>query len=282
MVKRSLLKWLAILLLLMVSIIYLSNNWIKINFAYIELDNLPESMDGFRIVLLSDLHDSEFGKNQKNLIEIVHQQSPDIIVFVGDLVEDQRSDIDGAMNLMNELSQIAPVYFVEGNHDLLRDVKDAECGLAEKLRQNGVTYLFNTWTTVERNGSSFNLVGIGDLFCGRARLEQATRGLPPGRATILLSHNPKILPEAPDRGIDLVLAGHNHGGQVRLPFCPALIAPPGEWLPRYDSGLYWERQCPMYLTRGLGYTTMIFDTGFRFFNRPEVAVIVLQHATAIE
>ncbi|HWP96458.1 MAG TPA: metallophosphoesterase [Syntrophomonadaceae bacterium] len=252
-------------------VIWASDHWIRCTHTQICLEGLPSELCGFRIVLLTDLHDAEFGLEQVDLLNTVARQKPDIIVFAGDLLDSKFSDVQKALNFMEKLGSIAPVYFVEGNHDFSTG-KTLDCPLSQKLKAVGVIYLFNNWVCIERNGQSIILAGVGDQHSRRDRLDQALQGRPANLPCILLSHNPGIFLQAAEKDVNIVLAGHNHGGQIRLPLLPALYAPGQGVLPRYDSGLYREGNSCLYLSRGLGHTSIL---NFRFFNRPEVAVIVL-------
>lgn len=250
------------------ALIWASNKWIKVNRVVLRIKHLPRAFEGYKIVLLSDLHDSSFGRGQERLLQAVARQRPDLIAFVGDLIEGERSNIEKALQFMADLNDIAPVYYVEGNHELS---SNKSAFLFEGLKQRGISRLFNNWAVIALNNEQIIIAGVGDGW-GRCRLDMALEGKTPGNQCILLAHNPSILAQAARHGVDLVLAGHHHGGQIRLPFLPALLAPSWEIFPRFDSGVYREGRCQMYLTRGLGHTGPI---NFRFFNRPEVALIVL-------
>ena len=237
--------------------------------------DLPEGFDGCRIAVLSDLHGAEFGENNQELFTAVAQESPDYIVYLGDLEDHYRGPAAGyAETVAVGLTTIAPTYYVTGNHEWgIGDVP----ALKETLAAHGVTVLSNQFTTLERNGDTLVLAGIDDPngYADQKTPEElaaevyAAYGDP---FWVLLAHrNDRFAEQYSLLGADLVLSGHGHGGIIRLPFTDGLLSTDRTFFPSYTAGLYEENGSCLFVTRGLGNS----GPTFRLFNRPEVAVLTL-------
>ena len=237
--------------------------------------DLPEGFDGCRIAVLSDLHGAEFGENNQELFTAVAQESPDYIVYLGDLEDHYRGPAAGyAETVAVGLTTIAPTYYVTGNHEWgIGDVPE----LKETLTAHGVTVLSNQFTTLERNGDTLVLAGIDDPngYADQKTPEElaaevyAAYGDP---FWVLLAHrNNLFTPQYSLLGADLVVSGHGHGGIIRLPFTDGLLSTDRTFFPSYTAGLYEENGSCLFVTRGLGNS----GPTFRLFNRPEVAVLTL-------
>ncbi len=238
--------------------------------------DLPPGFDGCRVVVLGDLHSTFFGEKNKPLLEAVEAQEPDYIFLVGDLLDAFR---DVPENYAEEtaagLTAIAPTYYVTGNHEwALGDVPE----LKEALEAQGVTVLSNRFVTLERNGDTAVLAGIDDPN-GYADQKSPETVAEEVRAAwgdpfwMLLAHRNDHFPEQYSLlGADLVISGHGHGGVIRLPFTDGLVSTDRTFFPSYTAGLYEENGSTQFVTRGLGNT----GPSFRLFNRPEVALLILQ------
>ena len=235
---------------------------------------LPEAFSGFRIAQVSDLHNAEFGEDQQDLVRMLKETDPDCIVLTGDLVDSRRTRIDVAVAFAEQAVQIAPTYYVTGNHEARISGYGA---LKQGLESAGVTVLEKERVELEREGETIALWGIHDpgFFAGEEEsvlaeqlsdLAQAGDGY-----TILLAHRPEFFSVYVQAGVDLVLSGHAHGGQIRLPFVGGLIAPGQGLFPEYDAGLYTEGDTHMVVSRGIG--NSVFP--FRVNNRPEIVVVTL-------
>ena len=240
---------------------------------------LPAAFDGFRLVQVSDLHNASFGEGNAELLERVEQAQPDCVALTGDLVDSRHTDVDTALSFAREAAKIAPTYYVTGNHEArLEDLEQLLTGLEEA----GVTILQNESILLEREGQSIVLAGVEDpsfhddplLHDTEGIWERNLESLSPeeGRYTILLSHRPDFFDLYEKLGFDLVLTGHAHGGQFRLPGVGGLWAPGQGLFPEYDAGLYQQGGTAMAVSRGLG--NSLFP--FRVNNRPEIVAITLQ------
>ncbi len=236
---------------------------------------LPPGFDGCRVVVLSDLHSAQFGRDNETLLETVAEQSPEYIFLVGDLLDQYRPLPEGyAASIAAGLSAIAPTYYVTGNHEwALGDVP----ALKKALTENGVTVLSNQAVTLERSGDTIVLAGIDDPngYADQKSPETLAAEIAQKWGDpfwILLAHrNGRFAGQYSLLGADLVVSGHAHGGIIRLPFTDGLISHDLKLFPSYTAGLYCEDGATLFVTRGLGNS----GPSFRLFNRPEVAVLTL-------
>ncbi|MBN2850742.1 MAG: metallophosphoesterase [Erysipelotrichaceae bacterium] len=239
-------------------------------------ETIPSGFNDFRIVQLSDLHNTGFGVNQRDLLRKIDEAHPDIIVITGDLVDRYVTNVDLAMDLVEGAIKIAPVYYVGGNHEArLEDPEE----FFKKLEAGGVTILHDKRIALKRGGSSIDLLGLSEpifglAYEGTSDLRETLRRLTETTTTftILLSHHSENLDIIADYQIDLVFSGHAHGGQVRIPFLmDGLIAPDQGFFPKFTSGIYQDRNTKEIVSRGLGNSIL----PFRVFNRPELVVVTL-------
>ena len=238
---------------------------------------LPPAFDGLRIVELADLHGRVFGRGSRRLLAAVRRAEPDLICIDGDLF-DEHTDLAMLPPLLRGLCAIAPVYYVTGNHEWrvpgLR-------GILAQMRACGVTVLQDDWRVLRRGEDALIVAGTDDP-CGPAERKTPAELIADIRAEageaaflLLLAHRNDQLPQWSALGVQAVLAGHCHGGVVRLPFVGGLFGTDRRLFPAWDAGLYRQGETAMYVSRGLGYT----NVHFRLFNRPEVAMIVLRRGS---
>ena len=258
------------------------NTALEVNEYEIVSDRIPQGFDGFRVAQVSDLHNAEFGEGNSKLISLLSQANPDIIVLTGDLIDSRRTDIEIALDFVRQAVQIAPVYYVSGNHEArVYEYEDLKMGLAE----GGVIVLEDQKVQITREGESITLMGIDDpsfqedyLFGDSesvARQEIDNLHSKSDGYTILLSHRPELFDLYAETGMDLVFSGHAHGGQFRLPFVGGLVAPNQGFFPEYDAGLFSEGSTTMIVSRGVGNSII----PIRFNNRPEIVVAELKPVT---
>lgn len=259
--------------------LYLQNNMITTTNITVQSSNLPKTFNGYKIVHLSDLHNKTFGKGQKSLIRKIKKTKPDLIVFTGDLIDSRRYNEEPSIKLMKEITKIAPVYYVSGNHEG-RSGKFNE--LEKGLLESGVNVLRNTNKIIKRGEESIYIIGIDDPVLHHFDsyrddtinniIEVATDNIPNKDGfKILLSHRPEAFSLYSRYGMNLIFSGHAHGGQIRLPFIGALIAPHQGLFPKYTSGKYTQGLSAMIVSRGLG--NSLFPQ--RLFNRPEIILVEL-------
>lgn len=237
---------------------------------------LPEGFDGCVIVQLSDLHGAEFGEGNKDLTGRVRELEPDYIFLTGDLQDRYRQTPRSySTDLGRTLSEIAPTYFVTGNHEwAFRDVRE----LKRELEEAGVTVLTNEYVPLTRNGERILLAGIDDPngFADQKtpeELAEELRGAEPDAFWVLLAHRNNYFEKEYSRlGADLVVSGHGHGGLIRLPFTDGLVSVERSLFPSYTAGFYRANGEDLFVSRGLGNS----GRTFRLFNRPEIAVLTLK------
>ncbi len=233
--------WLSVLIFIVIIgiIIVGSDAWIRVNIVYLQSSSLPRTFDGVRIVHLSDTHNNPWISGDR-LCDQVRMERPDMIVFTGDLLDGGPGVIEErkrALALIDGLADIAPVYFVSGNHDYW--IRDWDRFFRE-IEARGAQVLDNKAISLVQGGQEIYIAGVSDPFTGRDDLAGALEGIPKQEFSVLLSHSPQLFETAASLGTDLVLTGHYHGGQIRIPFMRAIYAPGGGFFPRYDSGLYQQ------------------------------------------
>lgn len=267
----------AILLALIIWIIW-GNTALELNTYTVTSDKLPEAFDGYRIAHISDLHNTEIGANNEKLISMLKNAEPDMIAITGDLIDSRNTNVETALQFAEKAIKIAPCYYVSGNHEArVSEYEELKSGLTEL----GVIVLEDERTEIEISGEKISLLGVDDpslqtdyLFGDSATvIQNKLQGLvvDGNIYTILLSHRPELYEVYTESKVDLVLSGHAHGGQFRLPFVGGLVAPNQGFFPKYDSGLYSEDNTNMIVSRGIGNSIL----PFRFNNRPEVILIEL-------
>ena len=241
--------------------------------------NIPKSFDGYRIAQISDLHNAEFGDRNEKLIEMLQKAEPDIITITGDLIDSSKTDINIALAFAEEAVQIAPTYFITGNHEAMVSAQEY-ADLEKVLLEAGVNVLHDKEIVLEQNEERLLLIGIDDpAYADRPSdvgvsmdSETINELFTTEGYRILLSHRPEYFDQYVEAEVDLVLSGHAHGGQFRLPFVGGLVAPGQGLFPAYDSGLYSENKTSMVVSRGIGNSII----PMRFNNRPEVVMIELR------
>lgn len=250
---------------------------------------VPEQFDGFRVTQISDLQSELFGKHQKNLLNATAETKPDIIVFTGDLLDRNHTNYEVSLTAIRGLVKIAPVYYVNGNHELaLPEQRMRE--FYEELRQMGVTILFDETAVLTRDGQQIYLLGISEYTLYESKeatnrtstaydpsvindmIDHLTKDLAKKDLTVMLAHEPQFLDTYAHEKVDLIFAGHAHGGQIRLPFTEGLFAPGQGTMPKLTSGMHERDHTTMVISRGLG--NSVFP--FRFLNRPEIVVVDLK------
>ena len=268
----------AILLIAIVFLIVWGNTAIKLNTYTVKSEKTPEALKGYRIAHVSDLHNTKIGDSNEKLLKILEEAEPDIIAITGDIIDSRKTDVDVALHFAKEAVKIAPCYYVSGNHEARTSEYDE---LKSGLVELGVAVLENASVEIEHNGEKILLIGLDDpsfkadyLFGDEESVVRSCLSeLIPSedRFTLLLSHRPEMFDTYADFGIDLVLSGHAHGGQFRLPFIGGVVAPNQGFFPEYDAGLYTKGSTNMIVSRGIGNSII----PFRINNRPEIILIEL-------
>lgn len=246
----------------------------------LRLPRLPQAFDGYTILQVSDLHMSRMGRREKIVRSLIEAIGPvDMVAVTGDLVHTQRG-IAPFLELAQAFQARDGAYAIFGNSEHKNGVRPY--AFAKTLASNTIRPLLNRHILITRGDAQLAVAGVDDPVNDLDRLPVALRGIPEGLCTLLLMHSPDGIAEAVVYGVDLVLSGHTHGGQVRFPLIGAPYT--HSYLGRrMSSGLYAGRglrrvvgirpgRTQLYVSRGIG----ISGLALRFLTRPEVAVITLR------
>ena len=267
----------AILTLLIIWIAY-GNTDLEIYKYNVKSEDIPSEFDNFRIVQISDLHNAEFGENNEKLLLMLKQADADIIAITGDMIDSRNTDIDVAISFAQKAVNIAPVYYVNGNHE------SRVLGEYEKLKQGltdaGVTILENSSADITIGDETISLIGINDPTLRMELVDdtmeqniahQLVSVIPDNdNYKVLLAHRPEYF-DVYAGNVDLVLSGHAHGGQFRIPFIGGLVAPGQGFFPEYYEGSHIKENTEMIVSRGIGNSII----PFRINNKPEIIVAEL-------
>ena len=267
----------AILTLLIIWIAY-GNTDLEIYKYNVKSEDIPSEFDNFRIVQISDLHNAEFGENNEKLLLMLKQADADIIAITGDMIDSRNTDIDVAISFAQKAVNIAPVYYVNGNHE------SRVLGEYEKLKQGltdaGVTILENSSADITIGDETISLIGINDPTFRMELVDDTTEQniahqlvnvIPDNdNYKVLLAHRPEYF-DVYAGNVDLVLSGHAHGGQFRIPFIGGLVAPGQGFFPEYYEGSHIKENTEMIVSRGIGNSII----PFRINNKPEIIVAEL-------
>lgn len=267
----------AILILLIIWIAY-GNTDLEIYKYNVKSEDIPSEFDNFRIVQISDLHNAEFGENNEKLLLMLKQADADIIAITGDMIDSRNTDVDVAISFAQKAVNIAPVYYVNGNHE------SRVLGEYEKLKQGltdaGVTILENSSADITIGDEAITLIGINDPTFRMDIVDdtmeqniahQLVNVIPDNdNYKVLLAHRPEYF-DVYAGNVDLVLSGHAHGGQFRIPFIGGLVAPGQGFFPEYYEGSHIKENTEMIVSRGIGNSII----PFRINNKPEIIVAEL-------
>lgn len=246
---------------------------------YIITSDKLKAGESIRIVLIADLHSHIYGKDQTKIVSLIKKQKPDIIALAGDIADDE-VPIEGTEQFLKGLSGFAPIYYVTGNHEFWsKDIKN----IKDIIGKYDVTILENEYREIGVNNTDIVIGGIDDSDV--AKYEKAGFDLKremdnnfleltdkPG-FKILLAHRPELIELYKNYSFDLVLSGHSHGGQVRIPFIlNGLFSPNQGWFPEYAGGKYRHDSLTHIVSRGVSYNPILP----RIFNPPEVVVIDIE------
>ena len=259
--------------------LYDSNRFVVVQHAFCD----PRIRRKVRAVVLADLHDKQFGKDNSRLLEAIKEQKPDIILIAGDVITAKPGrKTDKAVAFLKELSGQYPVYYANGNHEhrlkLYPDVYGDKAEEYEKSLQSiGISRLVNSHAALADAGITVYGSEIDKLFYRRFHvahmeedyLEKLIGKKDENSFGVLIAHNPDYFPQYAAWGADLVLSGHVHGGMVRIPGWKGIVSPAVRLFPKYDGGLFYEGKSTMLLSRGLGMHTI----PIRLFNPGELIVV---------
>lgn len=258
------------------------NTALQATYITVETDKLSDTFQGFRIAQISDLHNAQFGENNHKLLTMLRNTQPDIIAITGDVADANKTDIDVAISFAEEAMKIAPCYYVTGNHEAA--IGDAEYEKLENgLKLAGVVVLRDEVIEMTHEENIIRLIGVDDpSFAMRSDRYSAPEMIMTSKLnslmedeekyTVLLSHRPELFEVYGNTQVDLVLSGHAHGGQFRLPFIGGVVAPNQGVFPKYDAGIFIDGNTHMVVSRGIGNSII----PLRINNRPEIVVVDIE------
>lgn len=234
----------------------------------------PKLTAEVRLAVVTDFHSSD---NADDVVAMVASCAPDAVLLVGDLFDDdtQNRPTERTLSLMRQLSALYPCYYVSGNHEAWTGEMDA---LYQQTEEAGVTVLRMSSGVLTVRGQRIALCGVPDpyemVFSGapdtEEQLRQALEDVDSADFTVLLAHRPELLAKYAQFPLDLVVSGHAHGGQVRIPgVLNGLYAPNQGWFPKLAGGAYTQDGTTLIVSRGLAVRTRLP----RIFNRPEVVLV---------
>lgn len=222
-----------------------------------------------RIVMLSDLHGSVYGENQVDLINAIKKQKPDIIVFAGDILVEDLPHL-GPIMLLEGIAGLYPRYASAGNHELKTDDKTA---CKKVFRDYGVTVVDSEHHTITVNGQTMDICALEDPYAGHEEFQRqisVLKNFKSDHFSLLISHHAEFVDLYKKMDFDLILSGHAHGGQWRIPYVLNGVFAPGQgFFPKYAGGLYSYNNTTQIVGRGLVKYYVIP----RIFNRPELVVV---------
>lgn len=229
---------------------------------------IPEELSGMRLLILSDFHGKSFGKNEEKLLSKISDCNPDIIIFLGDAIDETHTN-ENLTLLLQGLSekQFQKIYAITGNHEF-----DPAAPLAELYQiydDYGVKLLDGEKLVLKGSSSAIEIRGF-QYQKNRGKIEMV--GANENSFSILLYHSPDIFVANSFLNYDLVLSGHSHGGIIRLPFLGGLISNDGSLFPKYDAGVFKDGNSEMIVSRGLGDASIP-----RYNNPPEIVCVTLEH-----
>lgn len=258
--------------------------WIVLADMTVELEkvdyynaDLPAEFYGYRILCISDFHDS-FYFDQVG--QIVNDEQPDIVLFLGDMTELSHDSWNNTIYLLQTIRDDIPMYGVLGNHEVLSpDVQE----ITKDLQRNGLQILNNDKITLTRDGASIDLVGVRDItddddgqYADSWLVEQMRvyldTAIEPNQFTLVACHRASLYPLLSDMPGELMLSGHIHGGVVRLPKVGGVFDVDGSLFPDYDKGFYDEGEMELFVSSGCDF----LPTKLRVFNSPSVTLLTLK------
>jgi len=240
----------------------------------IAIDNWPRELDGLRIAVLADIHADDWfvdDKKLRTIVERTNQLQPELIVILGDYMSrdghvTRRVEPEHFAAILKELHAPLGVYSVLGNHDWWY----SGILVRRSLEKNGIQVLENEVIHFDARGTQLWLVGLADLWTRRQAVADTVAMVPEGKPFIALTHNPDIFPNLPQR-VPLLLAGHTHGGQVRLPIIGSIVES-SDYGDRYVMGHVFENNHHLFVTTGIGTSIM----PVRFGVPPEIVMLTVK------
>ena len=266
--------------------VWMSSNWLTVNQFAVSLKNCKSAV---KVVVISDLHDHEFGKENQKLIDLIYEQRPDIVLMDGDMLNQDSDSSEVPIHLVEILSKEFPVYYAWGNHEIAY-MENNHAELQQELEEAGAVVLEEKYEDITVRDQKIRIGGMYEYAFGTDEKTGENKALAATQEVqdflkdfqntdnlkLMMSHRPDsfVFGDASQTwDVDLVISGHNHGGQVVFPVLGGLYGGDQGWFPEYIHGLYRKDAMQLFVTSGLGSDKQILP---RFNNRPEIAVLELQ------
>lgn len=278
MKKKKVILIIITLIIIFSLFFYYENNFLLVTNYKIVDNNIPQEFNNYKIIQISDYHNTKNKLLNSKLIKTIKKENPNFIVITGDLIDASKTDINQAINLIKNINY-KKVFYVAGNHEASTESYKE---LKELLEENKVTILDNKIEIIKEKSKEINLIGIGDpsfytneLINDSDIIKKEIESISYNKDnySILLSHRPEQIDKYTEEKINLVLTGHAHGGQIRLPFIGGLVAPNQGLFPKYTNGIHKKDKTTMIISRGIGNSILLL----RINNRPELVVITLKN-----
>ena len=246
--------------------ILITNDIVVVSRYFISSKTIPEDFDNYKILQISDFH-SNYRLINKT-VKTIKREKPNIIVITGDLI-DRYESFDNIKKFLNMIKDIAPIYYVSGNHEIYykRFIK-----LKKILAKLNVKVLENKSVSLKLK-NNINLIGINDISYNKKNIIKVIKSLiKENEYNILLSHRPEIFEKYVESKVDLVFTGHAHGGQFRIPLIGGVYAPGQGIFPKYTSGVYEKNETKMIVNRALGDSGIVI----RINNMRDIVLVTLK------
>lgn len=287
--KRYKILFIFIIVIFVITAFMLGDLWISSNYIVIRNFTTVISKENgkmIRAVIISDLHDHEFGSNNKNLVEKIVETDPDVIFMDGDMLNENSEDSSVPCDLIEQVKDVAPVYYALGNHENAY-ISNGHPELISQLEESGAVVLDKTYVDIDVDRAQIRLGGMYEYAFGLNGNNEAMAASADriaflqdfqntDRLKIMLSHRPDsfIFGDASKVwDVDIVISGHDHGGQVVLPFLGGVFGGDQGYFPEYVHGLYEKDNFQIFITSGLGSNKQKLP---RFNNPPEIAVLNIE------
>lgn len=257
--------------LLIIVDVYFETHFPKVETVTLQTDKMPAG-ESLKILQVSDVHGMIFRNNNQDFLQMIREQDADVIALTGDLVDDSTREFGAIFTFVESLVKINQnVLYISGNHEWRHPLREE---ILAGLEARDVVMLNNAHTQVKKGDLVFNVVGVDDPSTGHEDLQLAYEGVnTEGYYTVLLAHAPELIFRQSVIPADLILSGHTHGGQVRLPFVGAVVAPGQGFFPKYDKGVFpLEHGTTLYIDSGVG--TSVWP--LRFMNRSQITLLTIQ------
>lgn len=275
LIKKKHILYMAIVILIVLALLAFDVR-LKVVRYTINSDKIKKPI---RIALVTDLHSCKYGDGQKTLIDAVNKEDPDLVLLGGDIFDDEIPD-ENTKVFLSAMAKDYPCYYVTGNHEYWSMRSDE---MLSWLREHGIEDIGGKIIRTNINANDINISGLNDpdqaRYTGsgigmKAELDEITKDVDASTFSVLLTHRPSFVNLYKDRGYDLILAGHAHGGQWHIPgILNGTFAPEEGWLPKYAGGRYsFDNGTEMIVSRGLARESTRVP---RIFNRPELVIIDL-------